>query len=163
MLLVLAAPLVTIVFILVASTLLPAVRRCHSIYCGSHFDSGGVDVFGRDNLTLSQTVVVGLGVAVGAYLLARGLLPRLVPWTSVGFAMLSLAFIVALTLPSRTVGPAPQVPCSTPGPDGPIAGACVVGPVPSDDRLPERGVIAFAGMACLAAGVLADRRTTEAE
>jgi hypothetical protein len=154
---------VTIAFFAVASTMLPAVRRCLSIYCGSRFDSGSVDVFGRDLFTLSSTVAIGLGIAVGGCLLARGLLPRPLRWTPVGFGVLSLAFVVALTLPSRIVGPAPQVPCSTPGADGPISGACIVGPEPTDDRIPERGAIAFAGIACFAAGVLTDRRRRETE
>lgn len=155
---VLAAPVVTIACFALALSLLPAVRQCYAIYCGAHFDTGGVDVFGRDLFTLPQTIVIGLGIAVGAYLLARGLLPRLLRWTPIGFGVLSLTFVVALTLPSWVVGPAPQVPCSTPGADGPIAGSCTVGPVPTDDRVPERGAVAVAGIACLAASVLMDRR-----
>jgi len=162
-LIVLAAPLVTIGCVGLAWTGLPAVRQCYSIYCGPRFDSGGIDVFGRDLFTLPQTIAVGLGIAVGAYLLSRGLLPQFLRWTSVGFGVLSLTFVVGLTLPSRIVGPAPQVPCSTPGADGAIAGSCTVGPTPTDDRAPERGAIAVVGMACLAAGVLTDRRRREAE
>jgi len=162
-LVVLAAPVVTAACFALASAVLPAVRHCLSIYCGSHFDSGGVDFFGRDWFTLPQTIAISLGIAVGAYLLSRGLLPRLLRWTPVGFGMLSLAFIVALTLPPRIVGPAPQLPCSTPGAEGPIVGACTVGPEPTDDRVPERGAVAVVGMACLAAGVLTDRRRRETE
>jgi hypothetical protein len=65
---VLAALLVTIACFALALTVLSAVRNCVSIYCGSHFDSGGVDAFGRDWFTLAETIVIGLGIAVGAYL-----------------------------------------------------------------------------------------------
>jgi hypothetical protein len=157
-LVILAAPVVLVALWATAWLAMPGVRHCVSIFCGANFDPGGVDLFGSQLFTPAQTVLMAIGIWASAFLLARGVLPARTAWTSVGFGLLVLAFVIAFTLPSPAVGPAPSRPCSTPGADGPVAGRCMTGPPPVDSRVPDRALVAAAGLLAVVSGSVADRR-----
>jgi hypothetical protein len=144
----------------VAWNLLPGVKECLSIFCGD-FDAGGMDVFGDELLTAAQTALTALALVVGGYLLARAVLPAGWTWTAVGAGLLVLVVAVSLALPSRVVGAAPTRPCSSPGQDGPVPEACVVGSPPTDDRVPQRGLLLLLGVCGVLLGLAADRRRSE--
>jgi hypothetical protein len=138
--------------------LLPPVRSCEG-WCGPSFDTGSVSVFGRENLTALQTAVLLLGIWAGSYVVLRAVLPAHLRWTSVGAALFLVAFVVAVALPSETVGEAPSVPCSTPGQNGPVMGECTTGTAPQDERLMDRAMVLAAGAIALAASLSFDRRS----
>jgi hypothetical protein len=141
-----------------ASYVLPFPTPCLSITCGKRFDSGGVNVFGRDIFTLPQTAVMIVGILAAAILVGRAIFPTL-PRASLAAGIAVLAVIVAVTLPSRVIGEPPTVPCSTSGPNGSEFGACVSGPTPTDPRGLERlGLVSLGGIA-IALAVLRDLRS----
>jgi uncharacterized protein (DUF983 family) len=140
-----------------AENLLPSIRLCRSFMCGD-FDSGGVDVFGRQNFTPAQTIAVAAAIVIGGFMLTRAALPRNEVWTSVAASILILMIVLALAIPSDVVGAAPTRPCSTPGQNGRIQGECATGPAPTDGRLPDRIVLLVAGLAVLALGLTVDRQ-----
>lgn len=142
--------------------MLPGPRWCGSRSCGAAFDPGGVNVFGEQHFTLAQTAVIAAGVVVGVFLLARVVLPAWLAWTSAGLGIAVLALAVVVALPEFETGPAPSVPCSTPGPDGPISGQCPSGPAPVDPRVADRAAILAIGTASVAGGILLDRRRLRA-
>jgi hypothetical protein len=51
------------------------------------------------------------------------------------------------------------VPCTTPGPNGPVAGACITGPTPTDSRSVDRGLVLVAGAVAVALGVWRDSKS----
>ncbi len=157
-LVILAAPVVLVALFATAWLAMPGVRQCVSIYCGANFDPGGVDLFGSQDFTPAQTVLMVIGIWASAFLLARGVLPAHRVWTSVGFGISVLAFVIAFTLPSPAIGPAPSRPCSTPGVDGPLMGRCTTGPTPVDGRAPDRALVVAAGLLAIASGSIFDRR-----
>jgi hypothetical protein len=142
--------------------LLPGPRWCGSLSCGSAFDPGGLNVFGEQHFTLAQTAVIAAGVVVGVFLLARAVLPAWLAWTSVGLGTAVLALSVVVSLPEFETGPAPSVPCSTPGPDGPIAGRCSTGSAPVDPRVADRAASLAVGPGSVAGGLVLDRRRLRA-
>lgn len=137
--------------------LLPPVRSCEG--CGRTFDPGSVAVFGRHNLTGLQTAVLLIGIWAGSLVVLRAAFPAHLRWTSVGAALLVVAFVVAVALPSETVGEAPSIPCSTPGQNGPVMGECATGAAPQDERLVDRGIVLVAGIIVLAVALRFDRRS----
>ncbi len=152
------APLVFLGLWWFAWVVLPGVHRCISISCGAHFDPGGLNVFGEQFFTPAQTVDVAAGIFVASFMLALALLPRNSPWTPAGMGALALAVVIALALPSPTTGPAPSIPCSTPGPHGPVSGACATGPAPVDARIRDRALVLAGGFLALGLGLGTDRR-----
>jgi hypothetical protein len=156
-LLVLAAPLVSVAFLEIAARL-PGVRMCASINCGTNFDPGGVNIFHYQMFTAAQSVLLALGILAGISLLARGLLPPRLRWTSVGLGVLVLAFVIAMTLPSYVVGAAPSIPCSSPGDGGLVAARCDTGSPPVDERFGSRSLVVFVGLTALILGASTDRR-----
>lgn len=150
-----ASPLV-LVGALVAVQLLPGPRPCPSFDCGN-FNSGAVNVFGSDNLTVPQTLALGIGIWAAAWLLARSVFPVRV-LTSAGIATAVLALALAWLLPERVIGPAPSVVCSTPDSRGhPVYGRCDTGPAPVDNRAGDRALVLTAGLAVLGVAVMGDR------
>ena len=141
-----------------AWNILPGVKQCLSIYCGSSFDSGGANIFGHDWLTPAQTGLTALGILAGGFLLALAILPDGKTWTALGAGFLVLAVLVSLALPSRSTGLAPTRPCSTPGANGPVSGTCVTGPTPTDDRASDRLGLVILGVVFLLVGIAADRK-----
>jgi hypothetical protein len=123
-----------------------------------HCDSGAVNVFGAGLFTRVQTVVMALGIGTAALLWSRAIMPSLRA-TSLGVGIAALALVVAITLPSPVVGAAPSVPCTTPGPNGAVLGACATGPAPTDSRTGDRGLILIAGAVAVALGVWRDSRS----
>jgi hypothetical protein len=79
--------------------------------------------------------------------------------TSLGLSIAALGVVVAITLPSPALGAAPSEPCTTPGPNGTVTGACITGPAPTDSRSVDRGVILVAGATAITLGVWRDSRT----
>ena len=142
----------------VAWTLIPGVHGCVSIACGD-FESGGVDVFGRGNFTARQTWVMAAVIAVGGFTVMRAVLPSRSIWAAAGSSVLVLAVVASISVPSRVVAAAPTVACSTPGPDGPIPGACVVGTTRVDGRVGDRLLLAMVGVGALCVGIAADRKS----
>lgn len=102
--------------------------------------------------------MLAAGIWASAFVMSRAVLAMRLRWTAAGGGVLVLATVIALALPGSTVGAPPTVPCSTPGPDGPITGRCVTGPAPSDERLDDRALVIFSGVMALLAGGLLDRR-----
>src|SRR6266487_2043807 len=92
-LLVLAAPVVTVGLIMVAWLALPGVRQCPSISCGTNFDPGGTRVFGDEVFTPAQSFVMAFAIWAGAFLLGRGVLPARRLWTSATFGLAVFAFV----------------------------------------------------------------------
>jgi hypothetical protein len=121
-------------------------------------DSGAVNVFGAGQFTLVQTLVMAVGIWTAALLWSRAIMPSLMA-TSLGLAVATLALVVVITLPSPVVRAAPSVPCTTPGPNGPVAGTCTTGPAPTDSRSVDRGLILVAGAAAVALGVWRDSKS----
>jgi hypothetical protein len=147
-----------VLFVAYALTLeLPGVRFCDG-WCSRSFDPGDVPVFGRYMFTLAQTIVLGAGIWAGGSFVSRAILPHGFRWTAVASGAFVLSIVVALSLPSSQTGPAPSVPCSTPGPDGPNMGACQTGPPPMDERPRDRALVLAAGLTPLVIGVSLDRR-----
>jgi hypothetical protein len=144
----------------VAATLLPGVILCPSIECGD-FDARGLDLLGRQNFTLAQTVLIGAAVVAGGSLVAASALPRRSVWTAIGAGTFGLMVVLSLALPPDTLGAAPTRPCSTPGPKGPIQGECVVGEAPMDVRLMYRGGFLALGLVALGVGWAVDRQRTK--
>jgi hypothetical protein len=158
--LVVAAPVVLVGSLEVAWRLLPGVQWCPGLIPGSGAacDTGGAKVFGFLLFTPAQSVVMALGIWAAAAVFGRGVLPARSRWTPVGFGVLALAVVIAFTLPSPTTGSAPSVPCSTPGPSGPVVGRCVTGSPPVDERLSDRAATAAAGLLAFGVAALLDRR-----
>jgi hypothetical protein len=151
----LTSPLVLIAAAVVLYAL-PWPRPCRSIDCGPHFNSGAIDVFGAEALTLPQTLVMAAGIWATAWLLARVVLPTKV-LTSAGVATVVLAFAIAWLLPERVVGPEPSVPCSTPDVSGqPVAGRCATGPPPVDNRVGLRVLVLAAGLTVVGLAAIGD-------
>jgi hypothetical protein len=138
--------------------LLPGPRGCLGAFVPVRCDSGAVNVFGADLFTLVQTVVMAVGIWTAALLLARAIMPSLMA-TSLGLSIAALAVVVAITLPSPALGAAPSEPCTTPGLSGPVIGACITGPAPSDSRSVDRGLILLAGATAITLGLWRDSRT----
>jgi hypothetical protein len=155
--LVLAGPIV-LAGLLAVAALMPGVRQCVSISCGSHFDPGGANVFGHEVLTPEQSIVVAFGIWGAAVLFGRGVLPARSWWLPIGFGLFALATVVAFTLPSWTIGPPPSIPCVSPGVNGLAQGRCITGPPPVDDRLWDRAIVEGAGVVALGAASLIDRK-----
>lgn len=128
----------------------PPPETCPSFDCGD-FRGGAVDVFGAGNFTLPQTIVIAVAIFVTAGFLARALIPER-RWLSGGIAALALALAVGWSLPSRPVGPAPSMPCTTPaGPGGPpVLGRCETGPPPVDTEMWLRLLVIASGAGLLA-------------
>jgi hypothetical protein len=159
--LVVAAPLVLVVFLAVAWRVLPGAHVCVGsvgLSSRSTCDTGGANVFGSQLFTPAQSIVMALGIWAAAAVLGRALLPTTWRWAAGAFGLLALAVVVAYTLPSPQIGPPRTVPCSTPGPDGPVIGSCVTGPPPVDQRVPDRVLVVTAGLLALGVAVAADRR-----
>jgi hypothetical protein len=156
--LVVAAPVVLIGFFAVAWGLLPGPNACISVSCGPHYDPGGANVFGHEDFTIEQSIVMALGIWMSAAVFGSAVLPATRRRTAAGFGLLSLALVIAFTLPSPETGPAPSTPCFTPGPSGPIVGGCQTGPPPIDERFRDRVLVAGAGLLALGAAAAVDRR-----
>jgi hypothetical protein len=122
-----------------------------------HCDSGAVNVFGAGLFTLAQTLVMAVGIWTAALLRSRAIVPSLVG-TSLGLGAAALALVIAITLPSPVVGAAPSTPCTTPGPNGSVGGACITGPAPTDSRSVDRGLVLVVGVAAVALGAWRDTR-----
>jgi hypothetical protein len=75
---------------------------------------------------------------------------------SLAFTAFALAVALAAWIPTRVIGPAPSVVCSTPGADGPVFGRCETGPTPTDPRLGERVLLGLSGLVVLGVAVGAD-------
>jgi hypothetical protein len=138
--------------------LLPGPRGCFGSFVPVRCDSGAVNVFGAGLFTLVQTLVMAVGIWTAALLLSRAIMPSLMG-TSLGLSIAALALVVAITLPSPVVGAAPSVPCTTPGPNGAVAGACITGPAPTDSRSVDRGLVLVAGAAAVTLGLWRDSRS----
>jgi hypothetical protein len=138
--------------------LLPGPRECLGSLVPVRCDSGAVNVFGAGLFTLVQTLVMAAGIWTAALLLSRAIMPSLMG-TSLGLGMAALALVVAITLPSPAVGAAPSTPCTRPGPNGAVAGACTIGPAPTDSRSVDRGLVLVAGAAAVALGVWRDSKS----
>lgn len=158
--LVLAAPVALVGSFAIAWSAVPGIHPCMSVSCGPHYDASGANVFGSDVYTLQQSIVMAFGIWVGVALLGWGIFPARWRRTPIGFGFCVLAFVIALALPSPETGSAPSVPCTTPGPDGPILGGCVTGPAPVDERLGDRALVATAGVLVFALATASDRRRT---
>jgi hypothetical protein len=133
----------------------PAPQGCPSISCPG-FADGAIRFLGSDRYTLSELLLTGTALVTGAFGLAWGLLR----WTiglSVAFTAFALTLALAAWIPTRVVGPAPSVVCSTPSADGPVFGRCETGPAPTDPRLGERLLLALSGLVVLGIAVGADR------
>jgi hypothetical protein len=127
-------------------------------FAPSHCDPGAVNVFGAGVFTLLQTLVMAVGIGTAALLWSRAIMP-LLRGTSLGVGIGALALVVAITLPSPVVGAAPSVPCTTPGPNGAVLGACATSPAPTDSRTADRGLVLIAGAVTVALGVWRDSRS----
>ena len=138
--------------------LLPEPHACIGPFIRVHCDSGAVNVFGAGLLTLAQTLVIGVGIWTAAVLWSRAIVPSLLG-TSLGLGVAALALVIVITLPSPVVGAAPSTPCTTPGPNGSVAGACTTGPAPTDSRSVDRGLVLVAGAAAVALGVWRDSKS----
>jgi hypothetical protein len=114
-------------------------------------------VFGAGLFTLAQTFAMAVGIWTAALLLSRAIAPSLLG-TSLGLGVAALALVIAVTLPSPVVGTAPSTPCTTPGQNGPVSGACVTRPAPTDRRSVDRGLVIVVGAAAVALGVWRDTR-----
>jgi hypothetical protein len=138
--------------------LLPGPHECIGPFIRVQCDSGAVNVFGAGLFTLPQTLVMAVGIWSTALLWSRATVPSLLG-TSFGLGAAALALVIAITLPSPVIGAAPSTPCTTPGPNGPVSGACVTGPVPTDSRTVDRGLVLVVGAAAVALGVWRDSKS----
>jgi hypothetical protein len=137
--------------------LLPVPHACIGPFVRVHCDSGAVNVFGAGLFTLAQTLVMAVGIWAAALLWSRAIVPSLLG-TSLGLGVAALALVIAITLPSPVIGAAPSTPCTTAGPNGPVGGACVTGPAPTDSRSVDRGLVIVVGVAAVALGVWRDSK-----
>ena len=113
----LLAPIVFATCFFIAWVVLPPVPHCYAfptVSCVAAFRSGGVDVFGRHQFTIAQTVTMMVGIGASMFLLAFAFAPRH-PLTSLGVGVFAVALVVAVTLPAEATGPAPSRPAPHPG------------------------------------------------
>ena len=150
-LLAMTSPVALSLAAITALFVLPPPLICRSIDCGD-FRGGAVDVFGTGNFTFAQTIVMSVGILVSAWLLASAILSWRI-WLTAGVAAFVLALVLAWSLPSRTILPAPSVPCTTPaGPGGPpVLGQCETAPPPIDTRLGLRLLVVAVGIGVVVA------------
>jgi len=137
---------------------LPGPKGCIGAFVPIQCDFGAVNIFGAGLFTLPQTVVMAVGIGTAALLWSRAVMPSLRA-TSLGIGIAALALVAAITLPSPVVGAAPRVPCTTPGQNGAVLGACATGPAPTDSRTADRGLVLIAGAVAVALGVWRDSRS----
>jgi hypothetical protein len=133
----------------------PAPQGCPPIACPG-FADGAVRFLGSDRYTLSELLLTGTALVTGAFGLAWGLLRWRIGLTA-AFTAFVFAVALAASIPTRVIGPAPSVVCSTPGADAPVFGRCETGPAPTDPRLGERLLLGLSGLVVLGVAVGAER------
>ncbi|MFL5738415.1 MAG: hypothetical protein ACJ76P_13955 [Actinomycetota bacterium] len=133
----------------------PGPHSCPSISCPG-FDSGTVHFLGSDRFTLVELLLIGTALVAGAFGLAWGVL-RWKIGLGAAFTAFAVAVVLAAWIPTRVVGAAPSVVCSTPGADGPVSSRCETGPAPTDPRVGERLLLGLSGLVVLGIAVGVDR------